>query len=329
MIGLISHKTKVIFFMFIKLSIVTGAFYVIHKKLTTNQNFNFYEFIDILKENAVFSIKTVVFLVILSIFNWFFEILKWQNLVKTITNISFYKAFKESLTALTVSTITPIKIGDYLAKAIHYKSFNRKKIMILNLLSNMSQMAVTTLFGATGLLFFIQIYKPEISYYLPLSYLVIILVIVSFVLFFPKYLRICFGPFFHDKLKNFINNISIKIHFKNIMYSLIRYFIFSFQFYFLLLLFKNDIAYMNAMLAISSMYLLSSIIPSIVLFDIVIKGSVALYIFNIIGVSDLAVLSIVFLMWILNFVFPLIIGGLLIMRFDTSEVLSPSKTINL
>ena len=63
------------------------------------------------------------------------------------------------------------------------------------------------------------------------------------------------------------------------------------------------------------MYLLASIIPSIFIFDVVIKGGIAVYLFSIIGIDELVTLSVVTLMWILNFVLPSILGSYYVLRF--------------
>ena len=118
-----------------------------------------------------------------------------------------------------------------------------------------------------------------------------------------------------------IKNISKWIHFKNLLYSLLRYLIFSFQFFFLLQIFGVDVFYVNAMIVITSMYLLSSIIPSLAIFDVVVKGSMALYLFGIVGVNDLTVLSIITLMWILNFAIPALVGSFFVIRLKSSKFL--------
>ena len=42
-------------------------------------------------------------------------------------------------------------------------------------------------------------------------------------------------------------------------------------------------------MVITTMYLLSSIIPSIFIFDVVIKGGVAVYLFSIIGIKGICI----------------------------------------
>ena len=151
------YKTKQFFFVLIKLSIVVGAFYFIYQKLANNNALSFSDFYSFLLKNNVFSLKNILFLLFLSAFNWFFEILKWKILVSSIKKISLKHALKQSLGALTASIITPNRIGEYGAKAIYYTSKLRKRIMLVNLMSNLLQMSVTIILGIVGLSFYSKI----------------------------------------------------------------------------------------------------------------------------------------------------------------------------
>jgi len=325
MLGGLPYKTKQLFYMLIKLSIVIGAFYFIYNRLTTNEHLNFTVFVDFLKENDVFLLKNVLFLLILTFFNWFFEILKWRNLVQIISEISFFDAAKQSLAALTASLFTPNRIGDYAAKAIYYKSSKRPKIVLLNLLSNMMQMTVTTVFGIIGFCFFVYTYDPDISYLKLGRFIVVLVIVLSFSLFGAKQSNLTVKGFSFQKVIDFIANIPKKVHVKNSIFSVIRYLIFSFQFYFLLNLFGVEVYYFNAMVVITTMYLLASIIPSVFVFDIIVKGSVALIIFEVVGVNDLTILSIITLMWILNFVIPSFIGSFYVLKFNANRLMRSAR----
>jgi len=315
------YKTKQFFFALIKLSIVVGAFYFIYNKLAHNSNLNFDVFIAFLMKNDVFLIKNIIFLLFLSIFNWFFEILKWQNLVSSIKNISFFEALKQSLAALTASLFTPNRIGEYGAKVIYYSKPLRKHILLLNLIGNIAQMCTTLLFGIVGVSLLISKYDIGVSR-IKLFYLIILIVlIIAFLFFVSKLNKFEIKGFSIKRIKEFILKVSVKIHFKNVVFSVIRYLIFSFQFYFLLLLFGVDITYFIAMIVITSMYLLSSIIPTIFVFDVVVKGSVSLYLFSFVGVNELTILSVVTLMWMLNFVTPSVLGSLYVLNFDYDKML--------
>ncbi len=314
--GTLPYKTKQFFFALIKLSIVSGASYFIYNKLAYNDNLDFSVFIAFLIKNDVFLTKNILFVLILTIFNWFFEILKWQNLVSFIKNISFFEALKQSLAAHTASLFTPNRIGEYGAKAIYFAKPLRKRILLLNLIGNISQMTTTLLFGIIGFALFISIYDINISP-IKLFRLITLVVIITVLIFFgSKQINFEIKGFSMQSIKRSIIEIPSKIHFATIAFSVTRYLIFSFQFYYLLRLFGVDVYYFNTMIVITTMYLLSSIIPTIFVFDVVVKGSIALYLFNVVGVNELTILSVITLMWILNFVLPSMFGGLYVLNFD-------------
>ena len=314
------YKTKQFFFVLIKLSIVVGAFYFIYSKLSENENLQFNEFIAFLKENDTFSPKNITFLLLLSTFNWFFEILKWKNLVKTIQHISFRNALEQSLGGLTASLITPNRIGDYGAKAIYYAKQLRTKIVLLNLLGNMAQMTITTIFGLIGFIIFVNRYQIDVNYYRVVKFGLILFMVSIFTVLGVKQKRYKIKGFSLDRILDFIKKVGLKTHTSTLFYSLIRYLIFSFQFYYLLLMFGVDVDYSKAMVVITSMYFLASILPSISIFDVVIKGSVAVFLFSYVEVNELTILSIITLMWLLNFIIPSIFGSYFVLNFKLPKI---------
>ena len=73
------------------------------------------------------------------------------------------------------------------------------------------------------------------------------------------------------------------------------------------------------MALLSLSYLISSLIPGFVLFDWLVKGSVAVAIFGRFGVDEIVVLSITSVMWLLNFGFPSLLGTLYVMAFKPTS----------
>ena len=312
----LSYKTKQFFFVLIKLSIVVGAFYFIYNKLVNNGSLDFSEFITYLNENNVFSTKNILFLLFLSIFNWFLEILKWQRLVSFIKKITFFEALQQSLGSLTASLFTPNRIGEYGAKAIYFAKQYRKRILLLNLIGNMMQMAVTVIFGIIGFFLFVQHYPIEISTHRVSRFFIIIFVVLGLSLFGIKQKKYKIKGFSIEKVKQFIKDLPFKISGITFSLSVLRYLVFSFQFFFLLQLFGVELAYFEAMIIITSMYLLASIIPTIFIFDVVIKGSVAVYLFSFADVNEFTILCIITIMWLLNFVLPSIFGSYYVLNFN-------------
>ncbi|WP_034041790.1 lysylphosphatidylglycerol synthase domain-containing protein [Wocania ichthyoenteri] len=310
------YKTKQFFFVLIKLSIVVSAFYFIYEKLTNNDSLQFSVFADFLSKKNLFTPKNIILLFFLSFFNWFLEILKWKTLVSFVKKITFKNALEQSLGALTASLFTPNRVGEYGAKAMCYPSNIRKRIVLINLLSNLLQMTVTVTLGVIGFYFLITTYEVNLDYYKLASVFAISLMVVFLIGFGIKKSKLSIKGFSLEKVKQFILKFPRDKIVSGFLLSLLRYAIFSFQFYFLLQIFDINITYRSAMMMITSMYLLASIIPSIFIFDVVIKGSVALYLFALIDVNELTILSIITIMWLFNFVLPSVFGSFYVLNFN-------------
>lgn len=313
---ILSYKTNQFFFILIKLGIVVGAFYFIYNKLVNNEALNFHDFIRSLSNNNVFTLKNAFILLLLTTLNWFFEILKWQTLVSYIKKISFITALKQSLSSLTASLFTPNRIGEYGAKALYYHKPYRKRILLLNLISNSLQMAITVILGCIGFWVFTETYTVNINY-LKLMRIIIVLIVVFVGCFIViKQNKYKVKGLLLKKIIDFVLKLPSKIKSLTFLFSLIRYAIFSFQFYFLLQLFGTELNYLEALSIITSMYLLASIIPSIFILDVIVKGGVAVYLFSMAGVNEITILCIITLMWFLNFVLPSVIGSYYVLRFN-------------
>ncbi|GAA4268372.1 lysylphosphatidylglycerol synthase domain-containing protein [Hyunsoonleella aestuarii] len=267
-------------------------------------------------KKELFLFKNLAFLLFLSTFNWFFEILKWQILVSILKKISYKEALEQSLASLTASLFTPNRIGEYGAKAMYYIGDLRKDILLLNLVGNMMQMGVTLIFGIMGLLLFVSNNELHLRRY-NFNLLAIIIIITGALLyFFTKNSTFSIRGYSLQKIKNHFQKLpqrNLRIAFA---FSFIRYIIFSFQFFVLMRMFQVDIAYYDCMIAISTMYLLASIVPSIFILDVLVKGSVAVYIFSLLEINELTILCIVTLMWLFNFVFPSIVGSYYVLKFN-------------
>jgi hypothetical protein len=236
-------------------------------------------------------------------------------LVSATTKISLKNALEQSLGALTASIFTPNRIGEYGAKAIYYPKEFRKRIMLINLLSNLLQMSVTVILGIMGFYFFITDFNVDLIYSKLVMWFLLILILIALGGFVFSKIKYAIKGFSFLKLKAFVLNYPKQIIAFAFTCSLFRYAIFSFQFYYLLTVFGINLSYLDAMMVITTMYLLASIIPSVFLFDVIIKGSIAVYLFTFLGVNAIPILSIVTLMWVFNFVLPSIFGSYYVLSF--------------
>ncbi len=315
----LTYKTKQFFVLLIKLSIIIGAGYFIYFKLVKTPTLSFPVFLNFISKNNVFSYKNLFLLISLTVCNWYFEILKWKHLITSIKPTSFKQATAQSLGALTASLFTPNRIGEYGAKALYFKPPFRKKVMLANLLSNLLQMGVTLGLGCIGLYVFTQHHQLNIgsTQRMACYALILVLGLGILVVYYLKKQKPSWSVFMRlTKALQLFPKSTLSLAF---LFALCRYTVFSFQFYSLLCLFKVDLPYLESMSIITSTYLIASVIPSIFIFDVIVKGSVAVFLFSFVQVNELIVLSTTTCMWILNFVVPSSIGGLYVINFKIPE----------
>lgn len=310
----IPHKTKQFLVLLIKILIVATAFYFIYDQLANNDKLNWQKFIVLFQKNQ--SVSGISFILLLSVLNRYFEILKWQNLVQNIRNITIAQSTKQVLAALTAGLFTPNGVGEYAGKALFFNKSEAKKVIFLNLICNGIQMILTIIFGIFGLLYF----NAQFNVITPKT--VLSLVGICFllfgILFFSKKINI--KGYSIEKLIHKINEIPKSIHQRNILLGICRYIVFSHQYYFLFLAFDVDLPYLTLMSAISSVYFLASSLPTFQFLDFAVKGSVAIYFFGILGVNEWIVVFISTLMWFLNVVIPVVIGSYYVLNFKTRNI---------
>ncbi len=301
----ISHKAKQLLVLLIKLLIVGGAFYFIYNQLAHNDKLNWVLFVEKFNKNKSF--LGIALLLLLSVLNRFFEILKWQNLVSYLHKITLFDATKQVLGALTAGLFTPNGIGEYAGKALFFEKFQAKNIVFLNLICNGIQLIISVIFGIFGLLY--------------LGYgkwvLLILAIIFGFLVLGFGLKKVKIKGYSISDLILKINEIPKSIHRKNNYLAVCRYLIFSHQYYFLFLAFDVQLPYFTLMATIATVYFLASSLPTFQFLDFAVKGSVAVYFFGLLGVNEWIVIFISTLMWFLNVVLPVLIGSYYVLNFKS------------
>ncbi|WP_026712443.1 lysylphosphatidylglycerol synthase transmembrane domain-containing protein [Flavobacterium daejeonense] len=312
----IPHKTKQFLVLLIKILIVGGAFWFIYNQLANNDKLDWQKFIALFRKNQ--SVSGITFILLLSVLNRYFEILKWQNLAQHIHKISVGESTKQVLAALTAGLFTPNGVGEYAGKALFFKKSEAKKVVFLNLICNGIQMVLTVIFGIFGLLYFNSLFNVIT----PKTVLILFGILIAFILFLFSIKKFAIKGYSIEKLIHKINEIPKSIHQKNILLGICRYLVFSHQYYFLFLAFDVDLPYLTLIATIASVYFLASSLPTFQFLDFAVKGGVAIYFFGILGVNEWIVVFISALMWFLNVVLPVVIGSYYVLNFKTKTVIA-------
>lgn len=295
----------------VKLIIVLLSFYFIYSELHSNDQLNWGKFFELLERK--WSISGLLFLLSFSVANRYLEILKWQNLATVIHPITVGESAKQVLSALTAGIFTPNGLGEYAGKALYFEQKKTKKIIFLNLICNGIQMILTIVFGVIGLWI--------LGYHLWVLGIIGLCIFLIGLTYLTKSIKI--KGYSLEKLATKIREIPKKIHRKNMILAVGRYLVFSHQYYFLFLAFDVDLPYTTLMASIAAVYFLASSLPSFQFLDFAVKGSVALFFFEKLGVNEWIVVFIATLMWFLNVVLPVVIGSYFVLKFKPKWKSSP------
>jgi hypothetical protein len=275
-----------------------------------------------------------IWTVALMLVNWGIESLKWKYLMKKVEEISFLKSYEAILSGISVSIFTPNRIGEWFGRVFIMKKANPWKGVFITMIGSFSQLLVTIIVGAISLVFYIPIYFHDAAFYSNyLLYGLILLVIVitgSLLLIFlnitsiPGFLnRILTKRFVH--FNEYINVISTYTTFELItvlIFSFLRYCVFTMQFYILLMMFSVDIPFFHGMMIISMIFFVMTAIPTVTLAELGIRGSVALQLvglyFERMGTLtdqiDIGILSATSTLWFINLAVPALLGTLFVYR---------------
>jgi hypothetical protein len=254
----------------------------------------------------------LLLIIALMLVNWSLESVKWQGLLRPFCRISFLRAFRAVMSGATVSLFTPNRIGEFAGRVLHLDEGFRIQGVIATVTGSMSQLLVTILAGCAAVFWFPS--DPGLTAFMPKGSLLILsllIPVVSVLVFF--FLPRIPGWLPTGKISNLIESLrqySALALFKAATLSMVRYFIFSVQFFLVLGLFGIELPFLTALRLIAIIYLAMAIIPTMALSEITVRGSVALYFLAPYSGDPLAILAASTLLWIVNLAIPASLGSL-------------------
>jgi hypothetical protein len=267
-------------------------------------------------------------LLILMLVNWGLEALKWQLLIRKIERISFFRAYKAVMTGVSVSLFTPNRTGDYLGRVFILEKGNHVEGILITIIGSLAQVIITVCVGLFCMLSFMDQYLQvsyRISGYLVSGMILLVPALVFLVLFLYFNIRILTGllerymPGRWEKWIRYARVFSI-FNYKELLWTLLlslsRYIVFSTQFFILLRIAGTDLPITQAVFLIPVIYLVMTVIPTIALTDLGIRGSVSLFVIGLYfqkygtgnADTEIAILTSSSVLWLINLVIPAIIG---------------------
>lgn len=275
---------------------------------------------------------SLIFLMMLV--NWGLESVKWRILIERIEKLSFMQSFMAVMTGQSISLFTPNRTGDYLGRVFILKKGNHVEGIFATVTGSFAQIIVTTGVGLFCFLSFAFTYLREpyrIGEYMFTSLVFLVPCFVFVIILF--YFRIGiltdfisrYIPGKWDRLKQhtgiFARYATSEL-LKVLLLSLLRYMIFSTQFYLLIRFFGGELPVAEGFILIPVIYLIMSMVPTMALTELGIRGSVAIFIIGLYfqkagirsGETDLIILAASSVLWLINLVLPAILGTFFVFR---------------
>lgn len=308
-----SHKIISLFIKVIILLLSSG--YIINKIICSKSA------VDIPDVNFDFGYGYLIFVLLLVIANWGIEALKWKYLVRKIESVSFFKSFKSVLCGVTIGIFTPNRIGEFAGRVFYLIKADKIKATLISFLGSFIQLFVTLILGILSCIIIMQKNDNIKNAVMELLSVKNILLVIAIALIIGIILM-----FYKEQIKSRYKKYWETIFmysWKELAYifilSFMRYMIFTFQYYLVLKMFAVDVGILNSFLLIALTFLVSSIIPTFALTEVVVRGGVAVYFFSMYTTDHAVIVLSSLIIWVINLALPAVVGSLFIWKLKFFE----------
>jgi len=247
--------------------------------------------------------------------NWGLELMKWRIVLKSNKiDYTLMELTHSLFSGVTTGILTPNRIGNFIGRMMFFKGKVRGQLILGTLYSNYAQFLVTIFFGAFSFILLHEIIFDTFG--VLLTDLSILISALSFLFYFSV-------PFIPLKRLKFLNKkqnilIQFQFHAKNLLlplllYSGIRYLVFSVQFLLMLMAF-GVIPSLVLYAGVLMLYLVSTLTPSLLFGKLLIRETAGLIILGFFIENDAIIVTSSLLLWFVNLGVPSIMGLFFILR---------------
>jgi len=252
--------------------------------------------------------------------NWGLETVKWQFLVRRIHRVPFLRAFAAVLVGTAMGLFTPNRTGEFLGRVLFIDPEKRIKAVFATALGSLAQFVITLIVGTVALGFYLMLGLPSALSGQFVNQLVMVLAFSSgmvalVVYLFPGILKrtVDLIPFLNKWKKHaeILTAYPRKELLRVLGLSFARYVVFAGQFMLALIAFDVSVGIGEIALTIPIIYLVTTIVPTVFLTEMAVRGAIAVSIFEEMGANTTAVVLATFTIWTFNLVLPSIFGAVL------------------
>jgi hypothetical protein len=301
---------------FLKLIIGVASFAIIYWRIKNDLTG---ETIDILAQplSNTGSLFLICSSVLLFPVNWGIESYKWMLITSQIQKLPYTKALRSVYAGICVGNLAPGRATEFLAKIHFFNPENRISITVLHFVNGMFQLSITVLFGVLAVLMYYT--EQEMNAALAnTSFILSGVVMLAFVIALfniNKIMNYLYHRFSRENKGELVhlswgNGLLIRLF----ALSFLRYIVFTSQFVLLLKVFDVQSHLFSLLMGVCIYFLFTTIIPMFSIIEAAVRTAIALLVFSNMGMSNAALAIVAILLWLINIVFPSIVGYIILLQ---------------
>ena len=277
----------------------------IYNKVASNDNLN--QFGDQIKQQFY----TIGFfqwavLVILFGLNYLMESIKWKLALAELSPITILKSYKSVLVGQAFAFFTPARSGDYVGRILFLEAGNKLKGLAQMAWASYAQLLITLFFGSIGLFYNLP-FLPWLKWVGPF------IAAAAFVIYFHP------GNFTGWLKKLSLLQINTALKGQLVFFAFLKYCVFILQYTWVITIFNIPIGTLDLCVALSVLFFCLSLIPSIAITDVVIRGQLIVLLLSPFYDNSLMLICVSTIIWSVNFLLPAIIGSILIINYRIKQ----------
>lgn len=255
------------------------------------------------------------------VLNWGSETLKWKVLIADYEKVKTFTALKAVLAGVFLGFFTPNRLGEFAGRLVYVKTKRKTEVALLTVAGNILHMHLILHVGFASILYTFRHYNW---------------VWVLWILYFPITLYMVHLYLNLHKLNGVVRRLKLPrllfryfIAFRNIgksrmrqflILSFARYTLFTIQYFLLLKAFHAEIDFPQTWVAVSSLLFIQTLLPTLAIAEVTLRGSVALKTFEPFLTNDILILSVTYSVWLINILIPTLAGGILFLINRAKDV---------
>jgi hypothetical protein len=266
-------------------------------------------------------------LLVLMIFNWLIESVKWKIAVASVQPVSMFRAFKAVLAGVSISLSLPNRIGEYLGRVLYLEPTQRVRAISVTVVASFSQLIVTVMMGFWGLLLARPVMLSQGGWAIQTWWIAVGVVVLIAILMLLLYFNISFlNRWLQQKLLD--SSSKWPLRFKGwlaaldscdaailrvlLSLSVLRYVVFVAQYYLAYQFFGVHFDMHQLFIIVSLTFLTLAAVPTFAAPELALRGAVGIFIAKWFTMQTAEVVLALLLIWITNLILPAILGALLI-----------------